>query len=155
MDNRVWIYASEKPISAEQKHVISVELDIFLKGWSGHGLPLTASFEILHDHIIVIKADEQQFSASGCSIDKQVHFMQYLEKKTGIHLFNRLLVAFIKDGRFHIYSASRVPDLIEQNLLSADSPVFDFSVSSEDALRNNFLVPLKDTWLRKYLTVKK
>lgn len=155
MNNRVWIYASEKTISDDLKNSISSELESFLKNWSAHGLPLTASFEILHDHLIVVKADEQQFTASGCSIDKQVHFMQYLEKKTGLNLFNRLVVSFLKDGEFYIYPASKVPELLEKNILNEDSPVFDLGVSTEKELKENFQIPLSKSWLKKYLPVKK
>jgi hypothetical protein len=155
MNNRVWIYASGEKISSEMKSSISTELDSFLKSWNAHGLQLSASFEILHDHIIIIKADEAQFTASGCSIDKQVHFMQSLEKKTGLKFFNRMLVAYEKDNQFFIFPSAKTTELIEHNILSEDSLIYNFSISTEDELKNHFQVPLKETWLKKYIPVKK
>lgn len=134
---------------------VSRELDSFLKSWSAHGVQLSASFEILHNHIIIIKADEKQFTASGCSIDKQVHFMQYIEKQTGLNFFNRMLLAFEKEGKFFIYPSSKTNELLENGILNEDSPVYNLTVSSEDELTNNFQVPLKNTWLKKYIPVKK
>ncbi len=155
MENRVWIYASEKKISDQQKELIASELGPFLRDWLAHGLQLTADFEFLYDHILVIRANEAQFSASGCSIDKQIHFMKYLESKTDLSFFNRLLVAFEKDNEFFIYPSARVPELIEKNILSEDTLVFDFGVSTEKEFESRFRVPLKNTWLKKYLTVNK
>ncbi|MFN5181527.1 MAG: hypothetical protein ACK5D5_00730 [Bacteroidota bacterium] len=151
MSNRVWIYSSLKKFSDDVESKISDDLNSFLKSWSAHGIALSASFEMLHHHLIVIKADEDQAVASGCSIDKQVQFMKELGRKYDLDFFNRLILAYTKDGEFFICSSSQIKQLLENQILNENSLVFNLSVATEDEYRNNFLIPIKNTWLSRYL----
>ncbi|MBC7863944.1 MAG: hypothetical protein IAF38_13290, partial [Bacteroidia bacterium] len=112
MNNRVWIYLSEKEFTDEQIKEISAEGEHFLSGWNAHGQPLSGSMQIYKKHFIIIKADEAQFAASGCSIDKLVQFIKHIEQKFQLSLFNRLLVAVQKDGRIEIMHSSKVPEYL-------------------------------------------
>ncbi|MFN6037489.1 MAG: ABC transporter ATPase [Bacteroidota bacterium] len=151
MSNRVWIYASLTPFSDEVESSIHNELDLFLKEWKAHGITLSASSEILFHHLIVIKADEAEAMASGCSIDKQVQLMKELGKNYNLDFFNRLLIAYEKEGGFFIFPSAQTKSLLEKGDILADTLVFDLSVSTEEQFKNNFRIPLKDSWLSKYL----
>jgi hypothetical protein len=150
--NRVWIYLSEKEFTDEQIKEISAEGEHFLSGWNAHGQPLSGTLEVYKKHFIIIKANEAQFAASGCSIDKLVQFIKHTEQKFNLSLFNRLLVAVQKDEGIEVIHSSKVRGLLDNGSLNENSLVYELSVGTEKELLQNFLVPLKNSWLKKFLS---
>ncbi|MBS1645744.1 MAG: ABC transporter ATPase [Bacteroidetes bacterium] len=147
--NRVWIYTSAKPFSAETEALLQEELRLFTQKWNAHGTALTSVYEILHHHFIVIKADEQKFSASGCSIDTQLRFIKELETKYQLVLLDRLQVAYTKEQEVRVVHASKIPQMLQENTINENTMVFNTSVSDEDAYKKYFEIPLKESWLYK------
>src|ERR1035437_167981 len=96
-NNRVWVYLSENFLDDATIASLKIDLHLFLAEWKAHGEAMSASAEILHKHFIVIKADEENVTAGGCSIDNQFQFIKETEKKYNLSLLNRLIVAY-KEG---------------------------------------------------------
>jgi hypothetical protein len=153
--NRVWVYTSDKELTGEMRQEISRAIEVFLSGWNAHGQQLSASYEILHDRFIVIKANEAEFAASGCSIDKQVQFIKKLGDQMKIDFFNRLLVAIKKDDGVEVIHSSKIPDLLKSGQLKENALIYNASVADEKSLKEEFLIQLKDSWLRKFIPGEK
>jgi hypothetical protein len=149
--NRVWVYLSDKTFDAKTETNLKADIQNFILGWNAHGKALSASFEIRHHHFIIIKADEVQYSASGCSIDKQVQFIKELEKKYSLILLDRLLVAYKKEDEILVTHSSKIPQLLTEGLISKNTPVFNIALSNEEELDTVFETPIKEIWLSKYL----
>ena len=77
-DARVWVYQSNTILSDAEVNTIKNEGAHFISDWAAHGSNLKASFDVLFNRFIVIAVDEQQATASGCSIDKSVKFVKEL-----------------------------------------------------------------------------
>ena len=148
--NRIWIYLSDKPFNQQTETDLKTDIQNFLLTWNAHGKALSASYEIRHNHFIIIKADEAQYSASGCSIDKQLQFIKELEKKYAFSLLNRLMVACKVGNEILVTHSSKIPQLLTQDLINENTPVFNIALSTEEELNTNFELPLKQTWLSKY-----
>jgi hypothetical protein len=151
MNNRVWVYLSDKPLAGPLEQQLKGEIEAFLAEWNAHGTALSAAYELRHEHFIIISADEEKFTASGCSIDKQLRFIKETEQKHTLSLLNRLLVAYKAGNEVKVIHASKVPALLADGTLNENTPVYNVGVSSEAELENNFEVPLKESWLVKYL----
>ena len=148
---RVWVYKSGKPFTPDQRLAILDRGHAFTTAWAAHGAALDACVEVLHDHFVVIAVDEQQAMASGCSIDKSVHFVQTLERDLGLQLTDRMVVLYEKDG---VIATCRVPEvegLIKAGELTRETFVFDDLVSTVADLRERMRVPLKASWIARYL----
>lgn len=148
---RVWVYKSAKTFAPEQREAILARGAAFTASWAAHGAALDACVDVLHDHFVVIAADEQQAMASGCSIDKSVQFVQALESDLGLRLTDRMVVPYEKDGTI---ATCRVPDveaLIKNGELSGSTIVFDDLVSNVMDLRQRFRVPLHGSWMARWL----
>ena len=78
-NSRVWIFQSNRPFSALESKEIEMSLNLFLKSWTAHGKSLLSSFKINYNRFIIIALDESNNSATGCSIDSCVHFIQKLD----------------------------------------------------------------------------
>ena len=85
-----------------------------------------------------------QYSASGCSIDKQVQFIKELEKKYSLILLDRLLVAYKKEDEILVTHSSKIPQLLTEGLISKNTPVFNIALSNEEELDTVFETPIKD-----------
>ena len=151
--NRVWIYLSNKAFDEQTEDRLKTDIQNFLQGWNAHGQALSADFEIRHKHFIIIKANEEQYSASGCSIDKQFQFIKELEKTYHITLLDRLLIAYTQEDKVVVAHVSKIPQLIKEGLLNENTLVFNTALSIEEELKNKFEIPLKESWLNKYLLI--
>ena len=90
--SRVWIYQSDREFSANELELLKKMSEEFVLQWTSHNQLMNACIEIFYDWFIVICVDEKTAPASGCGIDKSVHFIQQIEKD--IHSFNEQLTAF-------------------------------------------------------------
>jgi len=80
-ESRIWIYQSSRKFSDEKVAEIENELMSFIENWSAHGTSLEASFTIKYNRFIIIAVNQEFHSATGCSIDASVGFIQNLEQK--------------------------------------------------------------------------
>ncbi len=113
--SRVWIYQSDKPFSASEATDIKNQIKAFCKIWTIHNQWLKADGDLLHDRFIVLMVDESQAGASGCSIDKSVHFIQSLESKFGANMFDRMTFAYQENGEVKTAHRDVFADLYAKN----------------------------------------
>lgn len=144
--SRVWIYQSDRELTASEAQEAQVLLDNFTRNWTAHNNQLLAKAEIRYNRFLILFVDESKAGASGCSIDKSVHFMKQLERHFGINLFDRFNLAY-RDGDT-IKSASRqqFEDLIKEGKINSDTIVFNNTVQNIADLRIKWEVPFKESW---------
>src|ERR1700751_2893760 len=121
MKNRVWVYLSDKVFADATVASLKEDLQHFLTGWNAHGTALSASADILHKHFIIIKADEEKFSASGCSIDKQFQFIKSAEQKYDFSLLNRLVIAYKNGNDVKVVHSSKVGEMLASGELNENT----------------------------------
>lgn len=151
MNNRVWVYLSEKIFDDVTTVSLKADLQQFLAGWNSHGDALSAAADILHRHFIIIKTDEEKFSASGCSIDKQFQFIKEAEKKYNLSLLNRLVIAYKEGNDINVIHSSKIPELLASRQLNENTTVFNVAVANDKELATAFEIPLSKSWLAKFL----
>lgn len=148
---RVWVYKSATPFTPEQRALVLERGRAFAGSWAAHGAPLDASVEVLYDHFVVIGVDERQAQASGCSIDKSVQFIQALERELGLPLTDRMVVVYEREGALRTCRVAEVEGLVERGELTGDTIVLDDLVSTKADLDARFRVPLRASWMARYL----
>jgi hypothetical protein len=89
---RVWIYASSRPLSAQEKEISQNYLDKFVAQWSTHGSSMTAGACVFLDRFLIVAADEEKMAASGCSIDSSVRTVKEIGQSISVDFFDRLNV---------------------------------------------------------------
>src|SRR3982751_4673688 len=145
-NSRVWVYQSDRELTDNEALQIKVLLDNFTTGWTAHNNQLKAKAEIRYDRFLILIVDESQAGASGCSIDKSVHFMKQLEEHFNINLFDRFNLAY-RDGE-EVLSLPRAQfeELIKSGKLNKDSIVFNNLVQNLTELNTKWEVPFKESW---------
>ena len=145
-NSRVWVYQSDKQLNDVQTVQLQAQLDNFTKSWTAHNNLLKAKAEIRYNRFIILVVDEGQAGASGCSIDKSVHFMQQVEQHYGINLFDRFNLAY-RDGE-EILSVPRAKfeELLTNKTINTDTIVFNNVIQNFKELQTKWEVPFKDSW---------
>lgn len=149
---RVWIYQSGRKFTETEKKTISQTLSSFTQQWAAHGSPLKTSFTILYDQFIVLAVDENFNEASGCSIDSSVHVMKAMDEEYSLGLFDRTQVAFLKSGIVMMMKLSELPRGLAENIWQQETLTFNNLIMTKSELANKWIVPTRETWLKRYLT---
>jgi len=149
--SRIWIYQSDRKLTAPEKQQAEQALRDFCENWTVHQQDTRASFAIEHDQFIVLAIDEDYRLASGCSIDSSVRQLKALQQSFGLNLFDRTQVAFLIGETIKIYPLSRLKGLFESGELNRSTITFDNLVPSRGDLSRTWRKPVEKTWLTKYL----
>ncbi len=147
---RVWIYQAGAMLNETQQGVIAERATAFCEQWSAHSQPLKASFKILHNRFLILAVDESFNTASGCSIDSSVHFIQSLEKELGVSFFDRTQIAFLIDDQVYVAPLSKLPQEINQGRITPQTPAFNLQAQNLQDLQAKWLIPAGQTWMKRY-----
>ena len=150
-ESRVWIYQSNRKLSDEEVSIIEPKVIEFLKQWTAHGKDLDAGYEIKYNRFIVLGLNQENASASGCSIDASVYFIQALEKEFGIDLMDKMNVTFY-NGEFIAHkSLADFKKMAKAKSVSKNTVVFNNLVNTKLDYLENWEVPAKDSWHNRFL----
>jgi hypothetical protein len=147
---RVWVFASDKPLTGRDADALLAEVDRFLAQWKAHGAPLRSAREWRDDRFLAIGVDPTAEQASGCSIDGLFRGLRDLEKSLGTQLVGGGRV-FYRDATGRSQTASR-KDVAAK--IRPETPVYDTSVTDARAYREGFVREASDTWVRSLLTTQ-
>lgn len=149
--SKVWVYQSDRVFTTDEVEALNKVLAEFTQQWTAHNQQLKAKGEILHHRFIILMVDESQAEASGCSIDKSVHFLQEIEKQLGISLFNRQLVS-IKDGEeVKTFTLNAIKTEFANNNITANTLVFNTLVTTKQQFDTEWELPISQTWVNRFL----
>lgn len=149
-NSRIWIYQSNRSLTQQEKESISKLIEDFLNNWNSHGVSLNSGFEIKYNRFIVIAQDQNTQSATGCSIDSMVHFIQKLEKKYNISLLDKLNVSY-KQGDYIAYKSLKdFKKMVKDGAVSKNTIVFNNLVQTKMEYTNYWEVPAFESWHARF-----
>src|SRR5690606_30936818 len=70
---RIWIYPTDRELTAADQQALIEGLEDFLESWESHRRPVDGAAAILHARFVVIAATLADGDMSGCGIDASVH----------------------------------------------------------------------------------
>lgn len=149
-NSRIWIYQSNRSLTQQEKESISKLIEDFLNNWKSHGVSLNSGFEIKYNRFIVIAQDQNTQSATGCSIDSMVHFIQKLEKQYNISLLDKLNVSY-KQGDYIAYKSLKdFKKMVKDGAVSKNTIVFNNLVQTKMEYTNYWEVPAFESWHARF-----
>jgi hypothetical protein len=80
-ESKIWVYQSNRKFSDTEFSEIESALQAFLENGQ-HGTSLVSSYQLKYNRFIILAVDQDVQSATGCSIDASVEFIQSLEQNT-------------------------------------------------------------------------
>jgi len=154
-DSRVWIYQSDRLFTKGEALEINDVLNVFAESWKTHGDKVKGCAQLFFDMFIIFMADEKATSVSGCSTDSSVRVVKDIEKKYGVNLFNRQLLTFYKEDQLIQIPLNQFESAIQENLIFQNDLYFNNTISTKVEMETKWIIPLKDSWLSKYITDEK
>ena len=151
-NSRVWIYQSNRVFSLQEALELEKYLYEFVDSWQSHGIPVKGYGNLFFGQFIVLMADETATGVSGCSTDSSVRFIKKMEELFNVQLFNRQLLAFVIKDKVQVLPLSQLKYALENNYISGETLYFNNVVQTKEELLQQWLIPVKDSWLRTRIT---
>ena len=147
---RVWIYPSSRNFSPDELLVIRQKTKAFLEQWTAHGTELQAGLDLPYHRFIVLGLNESIQSASGCSIDASVHFIQSLEETFKITLLDKMNVTFRNKNAIDHISLQEFRTKAKEKKVNSDVIVFNNLVQNKMEYDSLWEVPASSSWHARY-----
>ena len=146
-DARVWVFASATELRGPGSDRLLDAVDDFLSEWNAHGSPLVCARDWRDDRFLAVGVDQSTAGASGCSIDGLFRTLVRLEPELGTKLLGGARV-FYRDATGQVQVATRAAfgELAKAGTVSDDTLVFDTSLTSAAAWREEFERPARQSW---------
>lgn len=150
-DSRIWVYQSNRKLSDSEIEEIASRTKDFLEQWTAHGADLEAGFEIKYQRFIVFGLNQANASASGCSIDASVRFIQILENLFEIDLLDKMNVTFYNGPYIAYKPLDEFKKMAKARSVSPNTVVFNNLVTTKAEYLEHWEVPAKDSWHSRFL----
>lgn len=150
-ESRVWIYQCVRAFNEIETNQINELLHEFITNWTSHGAKVKGFGKVFFNQFIILIADETASEVSGCSTDSSVKVIKKIEEDFQVSLFNRLLLAFMIDDNIQLIPLAEAKNAYETNTIHADTLYFNNTILHKKELKENWIIPLKNSWLQKRL----
>ncbi len=148
--SRVWIFASDQPLSGAVADTLLAAVDQFLANWNAHGTPLHCGREWRDGRFLAVGVDVTAENASGCSIDGLFRVLQKLESEVGSRLVGGGRVFYRTRSGVEAASRDEFADRVHQGEIGRETPVFDTSITDAAAWRTTFEQAAGLGWTAKF-----
>lgn len=150
-ESRIWIYQANRSFTDEEITEIESKLDTFISNWTAHGTDLQSGYLIKYKRFIVLAINQSLSTATGCSIDASVHFIQQLEKDYNVDLMDKMNVSY-KQGEFIAYKTLLdFKKMAKDKAVSKNTIVFNNLVNTIMEFNENWEVPASESWHSRFL----
>lgn len=151
-NSRVWIYQSSRLFMMSEALELEDMFNDFVAGWNSHGAPVKGFATLFFGRFIIIMADETSTGVSGCSTDSSVRLVKAIEAKYKVNLFDRQTLAFIVKDKVEYIPMAQLSYAIGNNFINAETLYFNNTVPTKKSLLENWIIPVKKSWLNTRLS---
>lgn len=148
---RVWIYQSNRAFNPEELETIASRTAEFLKDWTAHGASLKAGYLLPYNRFLVIGLDENEASASGCSIDTSVRFIQELQNRFQVDLLDKMNVTFKQGDYIQFKPLADFRKMAKDRAVNKETIVFNNLVNTKYEFDQFWEVPAKESWHNRFM----
>jgi hypothetical protein len=148
-DSRVWVYVTERTLTDAEAALAQAELSRFVKQWTAHNNALQAAAEVWANNFLILMVDETRAGASGCSIDKSVHFLEDLGARLGVDCFARTRFAWQTEGGLQLAPQAEFAEQVKAGAITQETPVVNSLAQRKADLAERWWAPLGQSWHRR------
>ncbi|MEI9945091.1 MAG: hypothetical protein WDN26_12845 [Chitinophagaceae bacterium] len=150
--SRVWVYQASLLFSMSEAIEIEGMLKDFTSKWQSHGTPVKGTGYLLFGQFVILMVDEAGSGISGCSTDTSVRLMKDIEQRFNVSMFDRTMLAFIAKDKIQLLPLSQLQYAFDNGFIDADTLYFNNIVQTKEELEENWIIPLKKSWLTTRLS---
>ncbi|MCB0525168.1 MAG: hypothetical protein R3A50_02915 [Saprospiraceae bacterium] len=149
-ESRLWVYVCDRTLTNAESGEIQEQLNWFCKQWTAHNQQLQAAAEVFKNQFVLLMVDETGAGASGCSIDKSVHFLEALGSQFNVDFFERMRFAWLDgESNYEFANVAELNEAVSQDKIADDSLMVNTLVQSKADLLEKWLVPFSKSWHRR------
>ena len=150
---RVWVFGAAAPITGAASTALLAAVDHHLAHWTAHGAPLMCARDWRDERFLAVAVDESATGASGCSIDTLFRTLDGMTHQLGTSVTDSAIVFFRQpDGVIASSSRAAFRAHAQTGAVTMTTPVFDATVDTVGAWREQFERPAAVSWHAKLLT---
>tara|TARA_B110000114_G_scaffold158528_1_gene173848 strand:+ start:310 stop:792 length:483 start_codon:yes stop_codon:yes gene_type:complete len=147
---RVWIYQSDRVFTQEELTKIEAASQGFLTQWTAHGSELKAGVDFRYDRFIILGLNESIQSASGCSIDASVRFIQSIEEEFSVMLMDKMNVTYRNKEHIQYIPLKDFRKMAKKKQIPSSAIVFNNLVLDKGEYETQWEVPASSSWHSRY-----
>ena len=147
---RVWIYQSDRVFTQEELTKIEAASQGFLTQWTAHGSELKAGVDFRYDRFIILGLNESIQSASGCSIDASVRFIQSIEEEFSVMLMDKMNVTYRNKDHIQYIPLKDFRKMAKKKQIPSSAIVFNNLVLDKGEYETQWEVPAASSWHSRY-----
>ena len=148
-ESRVWVYTTNRPLTDAEVFSAQQALGAFTRQWTAHNQALFAKAEVFQNQFVILMVDESRSGASGCSIDKSVHFLEGLGQEIGVDFFERMRFAWIENGEMLFADRTEFSAKVASGKIAEETLVVNTLVQTKQDLEEKWLLPFGKSWHRR------
>jgi hypothetical protein len=145
--SKAWIFQSSRAFIEKEAKEVDEQLYQFYAQWLSHGEPVKGWAKLLFNQFIVVLADESSTSVGGCSTDGMMRTIKSIERQYEVNLFDRMTLTFLVNGKPQMLPFNQVQYAIDKGYINGDTLTFNNIATNKGQLLENWLVPMKESWL--------
>ena len=153
-ESKVWVYQSSRLFTLHEALEIESLLNKFSSEWRSHGEEVYAYCNLFFGRFVILMADESHAGVSGCSTDSSVRFIKDLGQKFNVDFFNRTNLAFVINNKIQILPMNQLHYALDNYFINPDTLYFNNLVPTKEELENNWIIPVKNSWIAGKLSIK-
>ncbi|HLW40300.1 MAG TPA: hypothetical protein VKX31_07915 [Brumimicrobium sp.] len=96
--SRIWLYQSDRALSAAEMEALEQQLLVFSEEWAAHGNKMSASAKVVNPYFSILVVNDELVPPTGCSVDTKVNFIKELGQKMNVNFFDRMKVTLEDQG---------------------------------------------------------
>jgi len=149
-ESKVWMYTAGRMLTENECAQVQHALNHFTQRWTAHNEALKAYGEVFGNRVLMLMVDETQAGASGCSIDKSVHFLEHLGEELGIDFFERMTFGFLDaHGDLHFADREACSALRDSGQITDNTLMLNSLADKKKTLADQLFIPYKDSWHKR------
>jgi len=151
-NSRVWLYQANRELNDQELELAREQLYDFLDQWTAHSSKLYCYGNIFHRRFLGIFVDETATGASGCSIDSSVRFIEQMGRQLNVDFFDRMNVYYLDEQEnVHGVALNQLVQEYQEAKVNDETIFFNNLVKTKKEFLTSWTVPLKDTWISRYI----
>ncbi len=150
-ESRVWVYTASRPLEDGELRTAQEALNHFVRQWTAHNQALKAVAEVFQNQFVILMVDESQAGASGCSIDKSVHFLETLGQRLHVDFFERMLFAWTEGNSLQFGDRETLRRQAGEAKIDDQTLMVNTLVQNKKDLQEKWLLPFGKSWHRRLI----
>jgi len=102
---------------------------------------------LFFEQFIIIIVYQSGKQVNGFSTDNLIGLIKKIEQDFQVALSDRQMLAFIIRDRIQLLPLTMLNDAIEKDLITPETLYFNNAILTKKELMNNWIIPLKESWL--------